>query len=306
MLSLRQIRYFMTVARTGSITAAARELNVSQPALGQQVKLLEQELGCTLFRRHARGISLTEAGEAILPHASDSLASLDRAQAAVARFASREYVTIMIGMTPTPGKALVADLLKTCADAAPHLTLVLREDLTDDLWQSVTEGKLDAAICYDPPDEPRVRIVPLYREDMYLVGTAAAVGDDNGEIDRADIGDLPLVLGYPTHRTRQVIEAAFREARRDFRSVTEIEPAILKREMLVREGRCAIVPYGLFRDDIASGLFRARHIVPPISRTAAMVLSRRAPPQAEDGLLPIIKGLIKRHIGEGKLRWRVP
>src|SRR5215470_11869258 len=146
-MSLRQVRYFVTVARSGSFLAAARLLNVSQPSLCVQIKHLEGRLGTNLLRRHARGVELTEAGSAYLPHA---LAALDELERAVAGLAEPQAEEVSIGLTPTAGRALIADLLKRCKETVPKLTLLVREGLSDELSQLVAGGDLDAAFCYDP------------------------------------------------------------------------------------------------------------------------------------------------------------
>src|SRR5262252_8910490 len=182
MISLRQIRYFVAVAKSGSFSAAAQIAHVSQPSLCVQMKQLEQELGAKLLSRHARGVELTAAGVAFLPHAT---AALNAAHAA----------EISLGVTPTSGRALVADLLCKCKESARAPRLLFREGLSDELWKLVAEGELDAAICYDPSDAPTVRIVPLYREDLFLVGPRNILPDANA-VDRAALGNFPLVLGY--------------------------------------------------------------------------------------------------------------
>lgn len=304
MTSLRQIRYFVTVAKYGSFTAAAQHLHVSQPALGLQIKQMEDRLGVKLVTRHARGIALTEAGVSFLSHATEALEALNRAERSVKPSDKSIQEEVSLGVTPTPGRALVADLLQDCLEKAPHLKVVLHEGLTDELWKLVTSAELEAALCYDPAEADTIKIVPLYREDLFLVGPPNIIDAAQGDVDLGALGAFPLVLGYRFHRTRRFIETVVTKSGIDLQSVLEVEPITLKREMLIRHGRCSIVPYGLFWDSIKTGQLSARPIRPSISRTAALILNKTISVPSEDFLLTTIGRLVDRRIQEGELGWR--
>src|SRR5262249_36191995 len=256
MISLRQIRYFVAVAKSGSFSAAAQIAHVSQPSLCVQMKQLEQEIGAKLLSRHARGkelgagvlrvcargLGVPGGGWPFCGAATAALKEIKRAEEAVAALNAAHAAEISLGVTPTSGRALVADLLCKSKESARAPRLLFREGLSDELWKLVAEGELDAGVCYDPSYAPTVRIVPLYQEDLFLVGPRNVLPDADA-VDRAALGNFPLVLGYRGHHTRHFIEAAARGAGADLCSVEEIEPRTLKRELLVRHGRCSIVPY---------------------------------------------------------------
>src|SRR6201999_3523498 len=98
-MELRHLRYFVAVAAEGHITRAAERLGIQQPPLSQQIRALETELDVQLFRRHPKGVELTQAGTALLAEARDILRQVDHAVTAVRRTARGEAGRIGIGFT---------------------------------------------------------------------------------------------------------------------------------------------------------------------------------------------------------------
>lgn len=305
-MSFRQIQYFVAVAKSGSFSAAARNLRISQPALTLQVKQLEERLGTKLLIRYARGVELTEAGKVFLGHSNNALESLDRGEREVAAFKKSTSEEVSIGFTPTVGRALMPDLLAECSRRKPPLGLLCREGLSDDLWYLATSAELDLAFCYDPLSADTIKIVPLYREDLYLVGPRDLVDTSQGKLDLARLNDFRLMLGQRKHRTRRLIEAAAHDGGADIRSALEIELIGLKREMLLHHGYCSVVPYGLFLDEIKAGQMGVRRIRPAITRTATLIINKGIRPSAERYLVSTTRMLVDQVGKRGEFGWRPP
>jgi LysR family nitrogen assimilation transcriptional regulator len=303
---LQQIRCFVSVAETGSLTSAARLLNLSQPALGAHVKNLEATLGIRLFDRHSRGVALTSAGQAFLPEARQVLDAVQRARAAVEPFIGRNEVQVSLGITPTSGKTLLPDLLVESAAQAPERRLYLRPGLSDDHRRLLLAGaELDAAFCYDPEPHEALIIHPLYEEDLFLVGAPGIVDSTAGPIAFAGLPAFPLVLDHRFHAARSRIEdiATTRSVKLQVR--LEVEPAEVKRALIMQRSACTLVPYGLFMEEIAQGLMSARHVVdPPVRRRMALVMRRSLPAVVALGLLALVRPIVNRKIAEGGLGWR--
>src|SRR5215831_1782420 len=97
-MELRQLLYFVAVAEEQQFTRAAVRVSIAQPAISYQIKLLETELGEILFHRDRRSVELTQAGEALLPHARSALAAVDRARGAVASVRGLLTGTLRVGI----------------------------------------------------------------------------------------------------------------------------------------------------------------------------------------------------------------
>lgn len=307
MSSLRQIRYFVAVARSGSFTSAAEELHVSQPAVGLQVKFLEDRLGIALFDRHSRGAQLTEAGELYLGFAETILKTIQDSEQALARFQKNPCLSLRLGITPTLGRSILPQLLQKVTQSAQGMSITFQEGVSGDLIKSLLAGTLEAAFCYDPEPNPATIVTALYTEDLFLVGPTSLIGAGDEPVPFKTISKLPLVLSPRPSLLREIIEKAAAARKITFKTVTELDLIGLKREFLLRYDYCTISPYGLFRPEISDERINARRIVnPKLPRTMYMMVSNKLPAAATDQLQNLIEPLIKSEIQAGELHWRRP
>lgn len=149
--SLRRLRYFLVVSRSLHVGRAAEELGIAQPALSQQIKALEQELGVRLFHRRKRGIDLTAAGEAYRDEVERLLAQHEQAADVARRTARGEMGSIAMGYV---GSAMFEpefpELLRNLHEHWPQLRLNLREARIEDQLRELDEGSLDLAVLRAP------------------------------------------------------------------------------------------------------------------------------------------------------------
>jgi DNA-binding transcriptional LysR family regulator len=303
-MSLRQLRYFVAVAEAGSFTAAAQQLHVSQPALGLQIKLLEERLEVGLLARHSRGVTLTDAGKLFLSRAKPALEALDEAERAVADFRKRQIAHVSLGLTPSASEALAADVLLECNAPGSMLHLTLRQGASPDFWKMMIERALDFAVCYGPEPDDALEIVPLYRENLFLVGPPDQVETGRGTIEINALADYPLVLSDSKHALRRAIEACAAANGVHLNIVMEMELVTLKREILLRTGRCSISPVGLLAGDIERGRLGARPIEPTIGVPLCLLAHANSDPLPRDTLAAILRTIIGRRLQEGMLGWQ--
>ena len=168
-LTLKQFRYFEALARTGHFGRAADMCAISQPALSMQIKELERSLGSALFERGAREVRLSPFGEAFALRVREIVRSVDELED-LAR-ASRDQLAgrLRIGLIPTIAPYLLPSLIKNLSKTHAGLDIQVRETLTQQLIQDLSEGRLDTAIVALPISESSFAEVALFEEDFVLV-----------------------------------------------------------------------------------------------------------------------------------------
>jgi len=152
-MELRQLEYFVAVVEEGGFTRAAERVLVAQSGVSAQVRRLERELGVELLDRSRRGVTLTEAGAAVLPHARAALAGARGVRTAVEELTGLLRGHVRIGMINAGPAVLVADLLAGFHTEHPDVEITLTEADSDSLLAHVRSGELDlacASLAGDP------------------------------------------------------------------------------------------------------------------------------------------------------------
>ncbi|MBS0339844.1 MAG: LysR family transcriptional regulator [Proteobacteria bacterium] len=167
-MDLRALRYFAAVAETGHMTRAAERLGIQQPPLSQQIKTLERTLGLQLFKRHPRGVTLTEAGRLFQLEARRLLDDADAMRIRMKRVAEGQAGVLRVGFTSSAAAhRFVPDALRAFRQAYPGVELQLREANAADVTEALAAGRLHAALLRRPVARPEgLRFDTLLREPM--------------------------------------------------------------------------------------------------------------------------------------------
>jgi DNA-binding transcriptional LysR family regulator len=174
-VELRHLRYFVAVAEELHFRRAAERLYVAQPAVSEQVRKLEAELGVRLFDRTTRGVTLTGAGRALLDHARRVLHQAEVAQLAARNADERSALRLRVGYTTVSLPASVPRALQQLAAAAPCVEVTLETGPATSLTQSLREGWLDAVVAELPAPANGLRTTTLGSEHLVA---ALPVRDD--------------------------------------------------------------------------------------------------------------------------------
>ncbi|GAA1685012.1 LysR family transcriptional regulator [Fodinicola feengrottensis] len=188
-MELRQLRYFVMVAEERHFGRAAERLHIVQSAVSQQLRRLERELAVDLFDRSPRHVRLTAAGEHFLPEALAVLAAVERARLAVAGFASAEATILRLGTSTGLGAHLDHVL---AALAGVRVELVSAP--TAQRLEQVVSGELDAAFVRGTSENPQLRAIPVWRDQLLVAIPATHPLAAADEVALADLAGLPLRL----------------------------------------------------------------------------------------------------------------
>jgi DNA-binding transcriptional LysR family regulator len=212
-VQFQQLQYFVAVAETRHFTRAAELVHVAQPSLSQQIKALERELGADLFLRARGNISLTDAGEALLPLARRILADTETARYEVQELVQLRGGRVRLGATPSVCTGLLPDVLRAFHDRYPGVRLLIEEGGSHDLVRELARGALDLALVVLPlpSPSPALTTVELLREDLVVVSSPEAPRPGRGRTVRiADLEGARLVMFRHGYDLRELTVAACR------------------------------------------------------------------------------------------------
>lgn len=169
-MDIRALRYFAAVAETGHMTRAAEQLGIQQPPLSQQIKTLERELGVLLFRRHPRGVALTDAGRLFQTEALRMLQDMDAMKQRMARVAKGQAGTLAVGFTSSAAAhRFMPEALREFRRAYPAVELQLREDNAAELTEALAAGRLHCGLLRVPVARPEGLVFETLLREPVLV-----------------------------------------------------------------------------------------------------------------------------------------
>jgi DNA-binding transcriptional LysR family regulator len=217
-MELRQFEAFVAAAEEGGITRAADRLHIVQSAISASLRRLEAELGTPLFVRRARGVELTDAGRALLPHARAALGAAEAAREAVdaVRGGLRGVVRlgIMQSQSPAGSRVSVPGILREFRDRHPDVELRVGHGSggSIEMAAQVAEGVLDLAFVALPDAPPGVELTPLASEAIALICSHEHRFATRDSVTLADLAGEPIAETPPGWGTRIISERAFAAA----------------------------------------------------------------------------------------------
>jgi DNA-binding transcriptional LysR family regulator len=201
-LSLDQLRAFIEVAKRGSFTAAANELNLTQPAITHQVHELEQRFNVPLLDRIGKRAYPTEAGEKLLEHARYLLDEDARTRVAMRKFADGWLGRVRIGTSMTVLMYVLPPILRKLKTKYPQLEINLKANLTSTTLQLLKSNVLDLGLSALPIEEEGFDIVPLFENELVAI-LPAALGPAPKKATPTFLAKCPLILGNKASALRR-------------------------------------------------------------------------------------------------------
>jgi DNA-binding transcriptional LysR family regulator len=213
-VDIRQLEFFLTIARLGGFRRAALELNLSQPTLSEKIKQLEQELRVPLFERSTRHLALTVAGQALFGRADRILREMRAAREEMEEFAdlARGYVAVGV-QAPSGSFQWIPPLLAAFTERYAHVHLTLFERTHQQLLESLHNGEFHVAWLLVPDgsehDPAGLILHRLYSRELVLVVPAGHRLAHETSITLDQLADEPLILPRLGEPTRTVLDKAF-------------------------------------------------------------------------------------------------
>ncbi|GGB80096.1 LysR family transcriptional regulator [Marinobacterium zhoushanense] len=220
-MNIKQLKFFLSIAEHGSIAAAARTLDVAQPALSIQISKLEHEVGADLFTRGHGGVQLTDAGELFHFHAASVVQQMEQALGEISDLNRSIQGTFVVAMNQATDNILALPLFKALEKKYPGVDLDLRTGLSYDVKKLLSSGEADLAIIYeDGQKDPDIIKYPLIKENLFFVCKPGTLNQQGKEIDFAALVDHEIVmtsekesLGYITARYEKSTGISLRKKR---------------------------------------------------------------------------------------------
>lgn len=292
-MRLRQLEYFVQVCETGSITRAAQALNVAQPALGLQIRSLEQELGAPLLIRTPRGTATTPAGDIVLEEARIILNRMRELRRKLRDAAVQR--PIILGLTPSLTTLLTGRLLGALTQEKPPLKLQLFEEFSHMLIDRVEHGQLDMALAYGAPADRFPDREPLLREVLFFVCCPGSPFDRPGPLPFRDLAKAEFVMPGEDDLVRRLVEEALSRNDLTLDTTYQAHSSQAMKDVIARGLACGVLPYGTIVRELAAGTLVARPIVdPPIVRELFAIWSPdRKLSRDERRLLDCIRDLLR-------------
>jgi DNA-binding transcriptional LysR family regulator len=301
MVELKHLRVLRAVTSAGSFSAAADQLDYTQPAVSRIVAALERELGAPLVDRTSRPLRLTDAGAALLRHADRIFEHLAGAEAEIEAIAELDAGTLHVGTFSSAGAAFVVDAVAALKRAHPGVEVTVTEDWPRALVSGLRDGELDVAVVFDFPQTgddigEGLELEPLLDDPLVLVlpeDHELAAHERVRFADLADEGWLLPAFG-PDSPSLHLINRGCSAAGFEPRVICRINDCQMTQAMIATGVGISMLPQ-LMLDPVRPGVVvKSLADSVPIRRISAARLSARHRTSAADRFLALLKNVARQ------------
>jgi LysR family nitrogen assimilation transcriptional regulator len=243
------MRCFIQVADRGSITHAADDLGITQPALTRRIRQLESELGVALLERRPRGIRLTGPGRDLLEHARRILREVALAEGHMKGARTGARGRVVLGTSPTLAPLLLPGCVARARAECPSVTLKVVEEFSAQLFDDLLGGKVDVAVLTNPPHSRSLTMTPLLAEPIVVLTGAADRGMKRG-YSVAELQRTPIIV---TSAIRRLVDRQLARFGAQLAVEAEIDSVEAIRRMVLAGEGLTVFPVSTSHDDIVAG-----------------------------------------------------
>ncbi|SCK42799.1 transcriptional regulator, LysR family [Variovorax sp. HW608] len=256
-MDIKQLRAFLAIADTGSITRASETLHLVQPALSRQLRMLEEELGTTLFERTARGMDLTDAGARLIDRARRALREIDGARTDIlAANPGAVRGPVELGLLTSHSELVAAPLVAALRASHPDLLLRIFTGYSDRLREWLESGDVGLAMLTDYKQSSQLDMQPLFAEQLCLVGGPALEDHGCEPIGLQRLVSLPLILPTFYRGLRLILDHASEAQGVKLNVVAETNDTRVQKELVRLNLGYAVLPISIVAPEMAGGQVR--------------------------------------------------
>ena len=292
-MDLKQLEYFVRVAELGSFTRASSVLDIAQPALSRQVRLLEVELRQNLLLRNGRGVTTTEAGKLLLEHGRGILHQVERAREDLGRVRGALAGRVALGLPPSIAKMLTVPLTREFRKRLPSAALSISEGLSISMQEGLLTGRLDIALLYNPSPSPELETRPLMEEALYLIAMRPPKASKAQAlpITLKEVAELPLVIPSRPNAIRMLVETQMAGIGCKPLISLEIDGVAAILDLVADGAGHAILPRYALASTAKPGSYLALPILKPrlVSKLALATASGRTTTLTQQAMLDLIQ-----------------
>jgi len=295
-MDLKQLEYFVRVAELGSFTRASAVLEIAQPALSRQVRLLEVELRLNLLTRNGRGVTPTEAGKLLLEHGRGILHQVARTREELGRVHGALAGRVSLGLPPSIAKALTVPLTREFRKRLPSAALSVSEGLSISMQEGLLTGRLDIALLYNPTLSPELDIAPLMEEELFLIAhrSSKARSKEVGTARTlAEVAKLPLVIPTRPNAIRMLVEMQMAEIGCRPNIALEIDGIGAILDLVADGAGHAVLPRHSLRTSDQPQAFAVHPIVRPSLRSKLVIATaaRRPSTLTQQAMVKLVRDI---------------
>lgn len=263
-LDVRGLRSFVAVASAGSITRAAENKHIAQPALSLHIKQIEEQIGARLFDRTPKGVKLTAVGQRLLPHALDILKRLDIAFEDVRGAISEPSGRVAIGLPQSLAKFLTVPLVGAVVRRWPKIQFQMLEMSTGYIPEQLARGHIDIGLSFCVEPGLGITFTPLLDEELVFVTSQVQLkqvlrqwDDTNESISLKSISKFPMVLPSGTHSLRRLIDEYIKDKNVELDVIAEVNTIPQLIEVIAADIGSAILSYASIFDSLVAKKIKA-------------------------------------------------